>query len=57
MPKVNGKKFPYTKAGKKAAQKAREDFEGYHMSRGRKGWKKDGGRGSKLSVALGKKQY
>ena len=24
MPKVNGKKFPYTKAGKKAAAKAKK---------------------------------
>lgn len=50
MPIVNGKHYPYTKAGKKAAKKAKK----YHATRGQV---MDGGRGSKMSVALGKKQY
>ena len=59
MPIVNGKHYPYTPAGKKAAKKAMKkkhvsmNIENYHESRG----KVRIARGTKLSVALGKKQY
>lgn len=55
MPIVNGKHYPYTAAGRKAAKKAmsKKKVQKYHEKRGAM----DGGRGSKLSVALGKKQY
>lgn len=56
MPVVNGKHYSYTKAGRKAAKKAmsKNGIEGYHASRGAK---MKVPRGTKLSIALGRKQY
>lgn len=59
MPVVNGKHYPYTQAGKKAAKKAMKkkhvpmNIENYHKSRGKMKVLK----GTKLSVAMGHKQY
>lgn len=59
MPIVNGKHYPYTAAGRKAAKKAamkgkkKINIEAYHAGRGKVRVQ----RGTKLSVALGKRQY
>ena len=58
MPVVNRKHYPYTAAGKKAAKKAKKKLKinakEFHESRGKK---VEVMRGTKLSVALGKRQY
>ena len=58
MPVVNGKHYPYTAAGKKAAKKAKKkqrvDINEFHESRGKRIKVM---RGTKLSVAIGKRQY
>lgn len=63
MPIVNGKHYPYTAAGKKAAKKVAKggkkmmmDVGAYHRSRGSRR-PPYGERVGKLSVKLGKSMY